>query len=1163
MIHKQETAGEIVFPSDPKKGDIFITPDGKAFMWDGDSWEVYQLPPEWSQIRNKPDTFPPSIATRDKVGGIKPGRNVTVDYDGTLNATGGGSSDWNDITNKPDEFPPVVATYARVGGVKPGRNINIEPDGTITAAGGGGAEGIIDWPRLPPEVFAPNFALLGMSQGGEDVAMTTEQMLGGVFNNPVNQKVVDQFGNFYQIFPGKDGACFAIQVMKVNVDPAELNKSTGVIVNLLLPLLGDKYLDAWQANATLEPTSVGSTVTGGWSVSISLDKARDKIKLQATQTSTIKPIPIRIMVTGFVKQPVYPTPMPLPPMVTRAVPMNGGFRLFFKPQEGTLLETVQSWGFENHDDTQWNISEVDYSYRFIQIGVDDEYEPDDVGFFNSAWRKRFGAENLKTGRYVNGKKYAWMPYALNQKSQMSPYGQTVTLAPSEKAPLHSPNVLRWEKQDRAYTVHFTLPEGVAFEDVKTVTYYALFYDDSLPKPYLKSVGVGATGQAKFRKDGDEIVATFPEAYKKEGWKSYFWLSFENEAGSSPESIYLFDPPLYPIIYGPTITQVEAYPQGIYVEWTNKDPNEEVFWTRCTLSRGDTVWEEETLYGNPGKWDTKFTPPLDKGEYTLRIEQYGYNFYNHAGDSREIAVYDKGELPPPYIERVLPTLGGVKVHYRPSTFVDPEQYESYYAEIKNLKTGATTTYLADTWERSFDVDGIDDGGIPFYMPLLGKALNENEVQLDDNAEYTIALAGFSKGSVKGLLTTPKYFRTNPKAPRNRPIVSYWKFDAAKAQLDLELYIHTLQNEHVLGLYATVFTYTGTADDPEELFTQQITVVPFREDVESYWAKLNLDQWQEGRNWLVVFDFTNENGTSGYSWPISSDDTVDPEPAPPEKPTITNITYTATSITVEWKSNSADPDKQDWYGYGVVIKDQNNNTVFTDRTSANGNPFVWKTATPIPGGTYLVYVDALGFDYNASTVKTVVIPSTDGPKPPKFDYVMSPQPWQLAAAWATDEPRIEKIALYYKSVASGGETTVNLGPTDRKWTSPDPVKSPPGLWPGDYEVSIELWRDGLSSGRSAAVPVTVKNYDLTPPKMTKLTAQPGYKLLVEWQVMATADYVEIVVQGGGTISQRVKMPAGSTVIQLKGPGSYTVFGRNDYKQQLGPWGNSLNISVQQET
>lgn len=1155
-----EQAGDIVFPTDPKKGDIFITPEGKAFIWDGDSWEVFTLPTDWKDIRNKPDTFPPVIAAKGVVGGIKPGRNVSVDFDGTLNATGGGSSDWNDITNKPDEFPPVVATYSRVGGVKPGKNILIEPDGTITAAGGGAGTGsIADFPRLPPAVFAPNFALQAMSQGGEDVAMTAEELFGGVFNNPVNQKIVDQFGNFYQLFPGKDGAAFAIQVFKVNVDPAVLNKE-GVLVNLHLPLLGDKYLDAWQASATLEPTSNGSIVSNGWSVTISLEKTRDKIKLQATQTSTIKPIPIRIMVMGFVKQPTYPTPMPLPPVVTRAVPMNGGFRFFFKPQEGTLLETVDTWGFEADDGSTTFLSEVGYSYRFIQIGIDDEYEPDEVGLFNNSWRKRFG-EGLQTGSYVNGKEYTWKPYAVNKQYRMSPYGQSIKIAPTDKAPLHSPNVLRWEKEDRTYTVHFTLPEGVKFEDVKTVTYYALFYDDTKPKPYLNEVGVGVTGQAKFRKDGDEIVAIFPEPYKKDGWKSYFWLSFENAAGSSPESIYLFDPPLYPIVYGPTITQVEASTQGIYLAWENKDPNEEVFWTRCTVAYSDIPVREETLYGNPGKWDYKFDPPLQTGEYTVKVQQFGYNYYNNASDSREIAIFNPGELPPPYVDRVLPTYGGVKAHYRPSKFVDPSQYDSYYAEVKNLNTGYTHGYYAETWERSYNIDGIDDGGIPFYMTLLGKGVQENELQLDPEGEYTIAFAGVANDK-KGVFTTPKYFRTSKKAPQGRIVPSYYKFDEAKALLDLELFVPMLKDDVVTAIYATVFTYTGTADDPDELFTQQVTSLNFTEDGESFWAKLSLDQWQEGRKWLIVFDFTNQNGTSAWSWPISNDDTVGPVPAPPEKPVIKNVTLTAVSMTVEWASTSDDPDTQDWYGYGLVIKDANNNTVYTDRTSTNGEPFVWKTATPIPGGTYLVYVDALGFDYNASTVKAVVVPGDTGPKPPKFDYVMSPQPWQLAAAWTSDEPRIEKFVLYY-AVEGGTDAVVTFGPNDRKWLSPDPDKNPPGIYPGVYNVSIEVWRDGLSSGRSAAVPVTVKNYDLTPPKMTKLTAQPGYKLLVEWQIMATTDYIEIAIQYGKTISERVKMPAGSTVIQLPGPGSYTVFGRNDYKHQLGPWGNSLNIYVPQET
>ena len=61
-----------------------------------------------SYIKNKPTIPTPynlPMASREKLGGVKVGRNLTIDSDGTLNATGGGggggTSDYNDLENKP------------------------------------------------------------------------------------------------------------------------------------------------------------------------------------------------------------------------------------------------------------------------------------------------------------------------------------------------------------------------------------------------------------------------------------------------------------------------------------------------------------------------------------------------------------------------------------------------------------------------------------------------------------------------------------------------------------------------------------------------------------------------------------------------------------------------------------------------------------------------------------------------------------------------------------------------------------------------------------------------------------------------------------------------------------------------------------------------------
>ena len=69
-------------------------------------------------------------ATYSRLGGVKVGSGLSVEYDGTLSATGGGSS---------YVLPP--ATAGTLGGVKIGSGIDVSGDGTISVAGGGGTPG--------------------------------------------------------------------------------------------------------------------------------------------------------------------------------------------------------------------------------------------------------------------------------------------------------------------------------------------------------------------------------------------------------------------------------------------------------------------------------------------------------------------------------------------------------------------------------------------------------------------------------------------------------------------------------------------------------------------------------------------------------------------------------------------------------------------------------------------------------------------------------------------------------------------------------------------------------------------------------------------------------------------------------------------------------------
>lgn len=75
-------------------------------------------------------TLPP--ATKDILGGIKVGQNLTIEEDGTLNAQAGGGEAY--------ELP--IATKDILGGIKIGDRLTITEDGVLSAdeQGGGGGE---------------------------------------------------------------------------------------------------------------------------------------------------------------------------------------------------------------------------------------------------------------------------------------------------------------------------------------------------------------------------------------------------------------------------------------------------------------------------------------------------------------------------------------------------------------------------------------------------------------------------------------------------------------------------------------------------------------------------------------------------------------------------------------------------------------------------------------------------------------------------------------------------------------------------------------------------------------------------------------------------------------------------------------------------------------
>jgi hypothetical protein len=95
------------------------------------------------------------MASKTFIGGIKVGFGLTIQKDGTLDASGVTNPDWNDIVNKPQYFPPVVSNTFTVGGVKPGKGLSIQPDGTLDSL-----SSTPDWKDIKnkPATFPPPIA---------------------------------------------------------------------------------------------------------------------------------------------------------------------------------------------------------------------------------------------------------------------------------------------------------------------------------------------------------------------------------------------------------------------------------------------------------------------------------------------------------------------------------------------------------------------------------------------------------------------------------------------------------------------------------------------------------------------------------------------------------------------------------------------------------------------------------------------------------------------------------------------------------------------------------------------------------------------------------------------------------------------------------------------
>lgn len=150
--------------------------------------------PDWSQITNKPATFPVAIATAGRLGGVKEGRGINIEADGTIN-TASAAPEWDEILNKPAAFPPPIASTNTLGGVKPGQNITVAPDGTISAnIASIDWDNVVDKPTAFPPVVAEGDVVGGVKPGKNlsvdpdgtlnadilDIPIATNYLLGGV-----------------------------------------------------------------------------------------------------------------------------------------------------------------------------------------------------------------------------------------------------------------------------------------------------------------------------------------------------------------------------------------------------------------------------------------------------------------------------------------------------------------------------------------------------------------------------------------------------------------------------------------------------------------------------------------------------------------------------------------------------------------------------------------------------------------------------------------------------------------------------------------------------------------------------------------------------------------------------------------------------------------------
>ena len=1157
--------GEIVFPDNPEKGDIYIAPNGKAFQWDGNTWVVYELPPEWKDIRNKPYVFPVDRATTETLGGIIVGRNLTIDGDGTLNAIGGGgSSDWNDITNKPStfpppvadgvtlggvkvgknlsisadgtldaadarsvqwdlidgkpiEFPPVIANQFRVGGVKQGANITILDDGTISASGGGGgnADPINDWPRLDPNNAVTQFTLAGLNQAGMDVAMTVDETVGAALSNATYRRNLINDGDFYQIFPGLNGVSLAIQSMSWT-GKARLLMS-GVEVKPTFPLVADAVFRlGYYASATVKKAY--SDIPFASAINCSYDRNKQVVVISANNDDP-QTLDVQVYLVGYIRTPVQPLPPAPPPILDRAIPMNGGFRFYYHPPQGAIREGITTMGFtctdETDEGTTWFHYCADEPWRALQVGIDEEVDPMvSTGAIKKLLRGPRGPMPMfklpRNGGFVNGKAYTWTPVSQGPQWQWGPEGKPFTIAPDAKAITHQGDVYEWDKQGDTYNVRMNLPDGVTPNDVQGVMYYILFYDDKLDPPWMNIVGTMVYGAAKMVRGVDVVEAIFTMPKVPSSWKKIFWLSLENEHGSSPDTQWQFDPTPKPIIVGPRIKTLDFTTDGIYVSWEMPDPKEVVFWSSVMIE-GAMLPEpiEKWFEGNPGEWEDYFYHTFPEGEYTVTVTCYGFNGHTKASDFRTVDVYSGDPLAPPIFTKIMPTFRGVMAFLRPTPNVDIDRVDSFRITVEDEAGNMNVAYVYPD-SRWVDIGGIDDEGYP-YAPTTER---EATINLEPEKDYWISGQTLATDGTRGPEGAKVKFNTANDAPQGRIIVDEWDYDKKNNLFKMSGHLSTLSAHTVLNIYAHVLLYKGPLDDVDRLeAVEQITRVQnwqlFEDEL---FLEFEFDHIPDDEtHFLIFFHYETDLGYSPISWPINDTGEYGDMPADPLPPKITNIDIQPKKLVVSFEPQSPDPANQDFFGYGGTLKDQNGNVVYAG-PGEPGFTFSWTPNRILPGGKYSLWLDARGWNGNAATYVQITVPDTGAPNPPEITSAQAIGYDAWSITWSTDA-KPEQIDFFMVNYTwpSGTVASEKVAADQRSFK-----KFP--VYDGNYTVTVSVSANGISSMDSKAVTVNVPRYIPPPPYFKTAVQKPGYQIELTWQPPQgryTGFVAYIIPPGGGEV------------------------------------------------